>query len=94
MHVTDRIMRAKRALGACGTWGHVPPGKFLASDLLRSFWCRFGVKQQEMDDQLRNLVIVFEVKLNARTMVPLCSEAWEKIFLAGYCIRLIVALWS
>ena len=40
------------------------------------------------------LVIVFEVKLNARTMAPLRSEAWEKIFLAGYCIRSIVALWS
>ena len=27
MHVTDRIKRAKRALGGSSTWGHVPPGK-------------------------------------------------------------------
>ena len=38
MHVTDRIKRAKRALGVCGTWGHVPAGKFLISGLLRSFF--------------------------------------------------------
>ena len=44
VHVNDRIKRAKRALGGCGTWGggHVPPGKFMISDLLTSllvpFW--------------------------------------------------------
>ena len=42
MHVTDRIKRAKRAPGVCGTWGTCPPGKFLISDLRRSllvlFW--------------------------------------------------------
>ena len=43
MHATDRIKRARKARArGCGTWGHVPPGKFLLPDLLRSllvpFW--------------------------------------------------------
>ena len=42
VHVTDRIKRAKRALGVCGKGGTCPSGKFLISDLLRSllvpFW--------------------------------------------------------
>ena len=52
-----------RLQGVCGMWGHVPPG-------FQTFWDRFGLKQQdlELDDQLPNLVIVFEAKLNARTI--------------------------
>ena len=59
MHVTDCI---KHTLGVCGMWGHV----ILISDLLRPLWCRFGVKEQELDDQLPNVVIAFEA--NARTI--------------------------
>ena len=49
VHVTDVIKCAKRALGGvacgvCSTWGTMSH--------LRSFWCCFGVKQQELDDQL------------------------------------------
>ena len=51
MHVTDRIKRAKRAR-VRGVW-HVgdmsPPGEFFISDFLRS---HFGVKQQELNNQL------------------------------------------
>ena len=42
-------------------WGHVPPGKFLIfrpSEI--AFGAVLGVKQQELDGQLPNLVIVFE----------------------------------
>ena len=42
VYVTDHIKREARTLGVCGMWGHVPPGKFLISDLLRPllvpFW--------------------------------------------------------
>ena len=55
MHVTLRIKRAKRALGGCEDVSP-PQEKNLISDLLRSF---LG-EQQELDDQLPNLVIVFE----------------------------------
>ena len=65
------------------------------------FWCRFGVKQQELDDQLPNLVIVFEALARFKGMAPLRSaeaakQPWGagKLFLASYCIRSVVALWS
>ena len=66
VHVTDRISgRSARARG-CGTWGDMENVGF--QTFWDRFWCRFGVKQQELDDQLPNLVIVFEAKLNARTI--------------------------
>ena len=53
MYVTDRIKRAKRRLGGCGTWVTCPPRKifdFRPSEI--AFGAIFGVKQQELDDQL------------------------------------------
>ena len=62
-----------------------PPGKFLISDLLRSL---LGMKQQELDDQLPNLVIVFETFKRSHNL-----KAWlrftprhGKILLASYCM--------
>ena len=52
MHVTDHI---KRVLGERGMWGTCPPSRFQ-----NRIWYHFGVKQEQMDDQLPNLVIVFE----------------------------------
>ena len=46
MHVTDRIKRAKRSRQGCvARGGHVPPGKFLISDLLRSLLDGVSVKK-------------------------------------------------
>ena len=54
--MTDRIKHVEW----CGTWGHVPPE---ISERLRwslvPFLVPFGVKQQELGEQLPNLVIVF-----------------------------------
>ena len=50
------------------------------------FWCRFGVKQQELDDQLSNLVIVFEAFTLAqfKGVAPLRSaEAAKQPWRAG-----------
>ena len=64
-------------------------------------WCRFGVKQQELDDQLPNLVIVFEAFKHSHNLkVWLCfalqrqqssHEAWENFFeLATIFIQLLL----
>ena len=53
------------------------------SNLLRPFWG----ETQELDDQLPNLVIVFEAKLNARTIKRCRSKAREKNSLATIFIH-------
>ena len=63
----------------------------------------FGVKQQELDNQLPNLVIVFEAFKRSHNLKAWLRFALQRhqssreareIFLATYCIRSVVALWS
>ena len=86
-------------LGVYGTWGTCPPRKILdfrPSEI--AFGAVLGVKQQELDDQLPNLLIVFGAKFTLpqfKGVAQLPSEAQEKIFfLASYCIHSVIALWS
>ena len=60
MHVTDRIKHAKRARGV---W-HFAPRKIF--DFRDRIWCRFGVKQPELDDELPNLVEAFKRSHNLK----------------------------
>ena len=60
MHVTNRIKRAKRALGDVVRGGHVPLGKFLISDLLRSLLVPFWGETAKVGRPAANLVIMFE----------------------------------
>ena len=76
MHVTDRIKRAKaRALGGCGTWGQVPIGKVLISDL-RSLLVPFWGETGRVGRPTANLVIVFEAKLSV--VLEVCYQNMTK----------------
>ena len=78
-------------MNECVTWGHVLLRKicdFRLSEIV--FGAVLGVNQQELDDQLPNLVIVFEAfKRSHNLKAWLCftplrqqssHEAWEKFF--------------
>ena len=63
-------------------WGHVPPGKFLIPVLLRSLFVPFWGETARVERPTAN--IVFEAKLNARTIkrvAPLRSEARKNYFI-------------
>ena len=58
VHVTDCL---KHALWGVWHVGDISPQEiFWFQTFWDCFWCRFGVKQQELDNQLPNLVNVFE----------------------------------
>ena len=62
-----------------------------------AFGAVLGVKQQELDDQLSNLVIVFEAfkhSHNLKAWLRFAPQRHGKKFLASYCIRSVIALWS
>ena len=84
MYVTDCIKRAKRMrLGCVACGGHIPPGKCLIPDLLRSLLVSFWGETARVGRPTFNLVTVFEsFKMLAqfKGVVPLRSEAREKIF--------------
>ena len=68
--------------------GHVPPGKFLISDLLRSLLVPFGGETARVERLTANLVIVFETFKRSHNL-----KAWlrfaprrGKTFLATYCM--------
>ena len=87
VHVTDRR----------GVWhvgGHVPPGKFLISDLLRSLLVPFWGETARFGRPTANLVIVFET-FNARTKRGSASlrGAGRNFQQATARIRSVVALW-
>ena len=76
--------------------GHVPPGKFLISDLLRSLLVPFWGETARVERPTANLVIVFETFKRSHDL-----KAWlrfaprrGKNFLASYCMYSVVALWS
>ena len=54
------------------------------SDLLRSLLVPFGAKQQELNDQLPNLVIVFERSHNLKAWLRFAPRRGKK-FSASYC---------
>ena len=61
MHMTDCIKRAKHAhRGMWHVGGHVPPEKFLISDLLRLLLVSFWGETAGVGRPTANLVIVFE----------------------------------
>ena len=77
----------------------------LISDLLKHFWCYFGVKQQELDDQLSNLVILFEAFKHLHNLkvwlrfapqrLQSSHQVWEsKKILTSYCTDSVVAMQS
>ena len=57
MHMTDDI---KRALGVLACGRHVPPGKFLISDLLRLLLVPLWGETARVGRPTANIVIVFE----------------------------------
>ena len=64
-----------------------PQENILISDLMRSLLVPFGMKQQELDDQLTaNVVIVFET-YNLKAWLRFAPRR-GKIFLASYCMYL------
>ena len=93
-----------RLLG--GIWGHVPQEKFWFQTFWDRFWCHFGVKLQELNDLLPNLVIVIEAfkrSLNLKTWLRFTpqrrqnsrkAQKTKKKILASYCTCSVVALCS
>ena len=89
MHVTDRIKRAKRALGGVARWGGTcPPRKILISNFLRSLLVPFWGETARVGRPTANLVIVFETFKRSHNL-----KAWlrfaprrGKTFLASYCM--------
>ena len=65
--------------------GHVPPGKFLISGLLRSLLVPFRGEPARVGRPTSNLVIVFERSHNLKAWLRFAPRR-GKIFLASYCM--------
>ena len=68
--------------------GHVPPGNFLTSDLLRSLLVPFWVETARVGRPTANLVIVFETFKRSHNLKAWLRFALRhgKILLANYCM--------